>query len=97
MSLFEVCSPPRAKETASCVCFGFFFFSVGAATSVWVCVYVCVFVFWLKVANWLVVAVREREREGHWGRGGGRRLLYILKQASFGFLFEGLGGEREEI
>ncbi len=26
-------------------------------------VYVCVFVFWLKVANWLVVAERERERE----------------------------------
>ncbi len=22
---FEVCSPPRAKETASWVCFGFFF------------------------------------------------------------------------
>ncbi len=45
-------------------------------------VYVCVFVFWLKVANWLVVAVRERERAGHWGRGGGRGLFYILKQAS---------------
>jgi hypothetical protein len=56
---------------------------------------VCGFVFWLKVANLLVVAVRERE--GHWGRGGGRGLFYILKQASFGFLFEGLGGEREEI
>jgi len=38
-------------------------------------VYVCVFVFWLKVANWLVVAVREREREREQGTGveeGGR-------------------------
>ncbi len=39
-----------------------FFFSVGAATSVWVCVYVCVFVFWLKVAYWVVVGVRRGER-----------------------------------
>jgi len=68
-----------------------FLFSVGAATTVWVC---------FLVEGCQLVGCgceREREREGHWGRGGGRGLFYILKQASFGFLFEGLGGEREEI
>lgn len=33
-------------------------------------VYVCVFVFCLKVANWLVVAERERERRALGSRRG---------------------------
>jgi hypothetical protein len=54
-----------------------------------------VFVFWLKVANWLVVAVRERERERESRALGSRRGegFVLHPKAS---KFEGLGGEREE-
>jgi hypothetical protein len=48
----------------------------------------CVCVCFLAAGCHLVGCVcerereRERERAGHWGRGGGRGLFYILKQAS---------------
>lgn len=77
--------------------FFFFFFFQLARRQVCGFVYVCVFVFWLKVANWLVVAVRERERRALGSRRVGSFVLHPKAGKLWVFVWGFGGWERRDL